>query len=373
MPNDFPQVVDISTLTGVFHVDSYLAVGVEGQKDAAGSAAVASPKLIQSPDDANTQFGPVSSLAGICKTLLGRGLAFVYAVASSSGSAPNLVARQAAWATLEDNPYIRVRLTDSVVQADLVALADSCEYAEGIQNKQFCVGGMAIGSTKAAISAAATAMASKRGVLVAPCFYDSNGTLMNGNYCAAWAAAEIAKNPDIVDSLNLAPIAATTGIEREATTGLPLFRLRANGGTPVNDFADLLTAGASPFMTAPDGRTSFTHLRTTYIADTTHDALTTLLIKDTVFLQLRDMLLNAKFLRKGNTATNRAMAGAMVDQWLSTHNDWVGPATLADGSTGYGVTCVPSSDLKSFTVNYFGVVVRGTNVININGSLTIPA
>jgi hypothetical protein len=373
VPNDYPQVVDQSTLTGVFQADQFMAIGVEGQKLAGGTAAVATPVIVKDGGSADTYFGVGSSLALLCRSILGRGVNYVLAVASASAATPTLPQRQAAWAPLEDDPTVRIRLTDSTTQADLVALADSCEWAEGIQHKQFCVVGMPAATSKANLIAAAGAVASKRAVLVGPTIYDTNGALLNGAFGAAWAAAEIAKNPDIVDSMNLATIPATTGIEKDATTGLPIFRLRAGAGTPVNDFQDLLTGGVSPFQQDPSGMAAFTHLRMTWITDTTFDALQTLLIKDSVFLGIRDMLLDSRFLRIGNTAQNRAAAAALTDSYLRAHSDWVAPVKLGDGTTGYGVTVVPGVDLKSFTISYFGQVVRGTNVININGTLTIPA
>lgn len=371
MSDDYPQVVDKSTLTGVFNSSQFLTVGVEGQMDNAGNASVNLPYMITNADDAVTRFGPNASLTALVTFLLGRGLAYVMAVASKKGSGPALEDRKLAWANLEDDPTVRIRLTDSSTQADLVALADSCENAEKIENKQFCV--VAISSaTIATVKAAAVAIASKRAVQVAPGVYDTDGVLQSGAYAAAFAAAEIAKNADIADSLNLAPIPATSGIEKEAASGLPVYRLRTNGGTPKNDFQELLTAGVSPFQQDPSGTAAFTHIRTTWVTDDTFDALMTLLIKDEVFLGIKNMLLGQMFLRSGNTAQNRALAGKLTDQWLKAHDDWVEPISLADGSEGYGVTVVPSADLKSFTVNYFGQVVRGTNVININGTLTIP-
>jgi hypothetical protein len=372
MANDFPQIVDKTTLTGVFQADQFMVVGVEGQKDTVGTATLALPVLVRSPDDANTFFGPASSLGGLCKFLLTRGVTQIVAVASASNAVPILTARQAAWAALEDDPRVRIRLTDSVVQADLVAMADSCENCEQIQHKQFAVFQLAT-SVKATVTAAATAIASKRGVLTAAQVYDTNGVLLTGPYCAAMVAAMIATNQDIADSMNGAEVPATNGIEKEAASGLPVYRLRTNGGTPLNDFQDLLTVGASPFQQAASGLAALTHLRTTWTTDTTFDALTTLLYKDQVFLDIRDLLLGQKFLRSGNTEKNRGMAGAMVDNYLTQHSDWIAPVNLPDGTVGYGVTVTPSADLKSFTIAYSGQVVRGTNVINIAGSLTIPA
>lgn len=372
MANDYPMIVDKSTLTGVFQTDQFMVIGVEGQKDVAGTAAIGLPKLVTTAEDANTFFGASSSLALLCKVILARGINFVWAVASASAP-PTLVQRQAAWAPLEDNPDIRIRLTDSVTQADLVALADSCEWAEGVQNKQFCVAGLASPSTKAAAIAAAGAVASKRAVLVTPAIYDLNGNLLSGQYGAAYAACQIAMNPDIADSLNLADIPATAGIEKDAATGLPVYRIRANAGTPLNDFQDLLTGGVSPFQQSRTGLAALTHLRTTWIADTTFDALMTLLVKDQVFIDIREILLDHQALRKGNTGGNRSLAAALVENYLKAHDDWIARVGLSDGTTGYGVTVVNAPDGKSYTINYFGQIVRGTNVINVNGSLTIPA
>jgi hypothetical protein len=370
--NDYPQIVDKSTLTGVFQAGQFMVVGVEGQKDAGGTGLVGLPYLIRTAEDANLYFGTASSLAGLVKFLLARGLTYVMAVASGSGATPILSARQTAWTALEENPDVRIRLTDSMVQADLVALADSCEWAEGIQHKQFCVVGLSGAESKASAITAAGAIASKRAVLVTPGVYDLNGNLLAGNYVAAMVAAEIAKNPDIADSLNNADIPATAGVEKDATTALPIYRLRAGAGTPVNDFQDILTAGGSPLQQSRNGLAAFSHLRTTWTTDTTFDALMTLLIKDEVFLQLRNLLLSESYLRSGNTPNNRSLAAKKVQTWLEGHSDWVQEVPLPDGTVGYGVSSVPSTDLKSFDVAFHGQVLRGTNVININGTLTIP-
>lgn len=370
MANDFPQVVDKSTLTGVFNTSQLFTIGVEGEMGE-GDATPGLPETISSADDAATAFGADSSLANLVTFILGRGLSSVKAVASDDDT-PDLTARQSAWAALEDDPTVRIRLTDDHVQATLVALANSCENAEGIQHKQFAFGALAAASSKATMVTAGGAIASKRFVLHGPGVYDLNGVLQGGAFAAAYGACEVAKNPDIADSLNLALLPATAGIEKEAATGLPLIRLRTNAGDPVDDFQDLLTAGVSPYMTAPNGQAAFTHIRTTWTSDETYDALMTLLIKDQVFIMIRDLLLGQNFLRTGNTATNRSLAAKIVDGFLQAHSDWVEPVSLSDGTVGYGVTVVASDDLKSFTVNYFGDVVRGTNVININGTLTIP-
>lgn len=366
----FPEVVDKSTLTGVFHTAQFMVIGVEGEMDNDGAATVGTPVMCKTAEDAATAFGASSSLTELVKFILSQGMVFVWAVASLSGDTPELADRQDAWANLEDMPDIRIRLTDSTVQADIAGLATSCENAETIQHKQFCVVGMPSPAVKATTVSVAEAINSKRCVLVDPGVYDVNGNLMAGQYGAAKAAVVIAQNPDIADSMNAMSLSGTAGIEKD-DPGLPVYRERANGGTPINDFNDLLAAGASPFQQSADGRAAFTHLRTTFTDDDTYDALATLLIKDQVFINIDNLLRSAKFLQKGNNASNRALAARMVDSYLKSVSAWVEPVPLPDSTIGYGVTAVPSDDLKSFTLNYYGQVVRGTNVININGTLTI--
>ena len=374
MSDLYPEVRDIGSLAGVFNLDQFLVVGVEGQKDTAGTAVVGTPYLISDPADADTRFGPASSLGKLVKFMLARGLNFVWAVASASNTLPTLVQRQAAWTVLEENVDVRVRLTDSVVQAELAALADSCEWAEGIQNRQFCVVGMATPSSSAGAITAAGAISSRRGVLVSPGVIDSNGTLLTGVYSAAYVAAEVAKNVDITDDLDTLPIAGTLGIEKDATNGMPLYRLKAGAGVPVNDFNTLLAGGVSPLRQGRDGQAEIVHLRTTYTVDSTFDALLTLLVKDEVFIRIRRALTNPtegnSFLRRGNTADNRALAAAITDSELRAMPG-VQPKILPDGTTGFGVTVTASPDKKRMIVSYQGEVVRNTQKIDINGVLTI--
>lgn len=370
MSNDSPMIVDESTLTGVFFAETFLPVGVEGHMSG-GDATINLPETISSASEASDAFGSTSSLTEIVQLLLGRGYDQVTAVASDPSH--DLAGREAAWEALEDDDTIRLRLSDTTVQADMAALGASCENAEAIQNKQFAVCAMAAPTSKATLATIAAAIASKRAVLVGPGVYDLDGNLLSGGMLAALCGAEIAKNPDITDSLNLYEIPATTGIEKEASTGLPLFRLRANGGDPIDDFQDLLDDGVSPLKQADSGAAAFDHLRTTYTTDDTFDALQTLLIKDSVFLGLKQELADNKFLRKPNTVDNRNLAAAIVDAWLKAHDTWVSPIQLPDGKTGYGVTTASSTDGKKFTVSYFGQIVRGTNVIAIDGMLSIAS
>lgn len=374
MSTMFPEVRDISTLTGVLNLDQFLVIGIEGQKDTGGTGVVGTPYLISDPSQADTYFGPASSLAKLVKFILAQGIGYVYAVASASNTTPTLVQRQTAWTALEENVDVRIRLTDSMLQADLVALADSAEYAEGIQNKQFAIMGLATPTTSANLTTAAAAIASKRAVLVGPGVYDDNGNLLAGNYGAALVAAKVAKNPDITDDLDTDIIIGTTGIERDAN-GMPLFRQRAGAGTPVNDFDTLIAAGVSPFRQGRNGQAEVVHLRMAWVVDTTYDALMTLLIKDQLFLDIRNALIGgeAKFLRRGNTAANRGQAAALVDSIIRARETWVQPKVLPDGTTGYGVTVTASTDKRRMIVNYQGEIVRNTQKIDVNGSLTIPA
>jgi phage tail sheath gpL-like len=371
MANDYPEIRDVSSVTGVFNNSDFLVVGIEGQADNAGTATAAIPVVVTTPAEADTYFGPSSSLAALAKFVLNKGVGYVVAVASLKGSAPNLTQRRAAWATLEDNPNVRIRLTDSTTQADLVALADSCEWAEGVQNKQVCFVGMASGTTKSGFTAAATAIASKRAVLVGPAVYDADNALLSGAYAAAWVASMVALNGDIADDLDTAPLPGSLGIEKESATGMPLFRLRANAGSPTNDFQDLLTGGVSPLRQGRNGGAEIAHLRTTYTTDTTFDALMTLLVKDQAFLRLRTVLEDAKFLRRGNTLENRSLAAQIVDNELQQMRTMIEQKKLPDGTIGYGVTVTASSDERKMIVSYQGKIVRNTQVIDINGVLTI--
>lgn len=372
MAAENPRIVDQSTLSGVFVADTFLRIGVEGYMAVDGDATAGVPEVVSTAQEAADAFGVTSSLTQLVQFILSRGVNAVTAVASDATADPELDGRQAAWEALADDPGVRVRLTDSTTQADQVALAASCEAAESIDNKQFCLLAMATPSSKATLSSLAAAVASKRGVVVGPGVYNTAGTLLGGATLSALVAAEIAKNPDISDSLNTYEIPATAGIEKEAATGLPLFRLRSNGGTPLDDFQDLLDDGISPIQQAASGLAAFTHLRTTWTDDDTFDALQTLLIKDEVFLGIRDNLRANNMLRLPNNSDNRTLAAALTDAYLKSHDDWVEPTLLPTGTTGYGVTTQTFPDNSGFTLFYNGEVVRGTNRINIAGTLQIP-
>src|SRR3954451_10188810 len=111
----FPEVRDVSSLTGVLNLDQFMVIGIEGQKDTVGTAVVGTSYLITDGPTADTLFGPVSSLGKLVKFVLAQGINYVYAVASASNVTPTLVQRQAAWAPLEENVDVRIRLTDSMV------------------------------------------------------------------------------------------------------------------------------------------------------------------------------------------------------------------------------------------------------------------
>lgn len=367
----YPEVKDATSLGPRFSQALYLPIAVEGQKDAGGSASVAQPKRITLPSEADTQFGAASSLAAVVKFILGRGVPEVLAIASASGSAPTLVQRQAAWALLEDDPAVRIRLTDSVTQADHVALADSAEWAEGINNKQVAFMGMAAGTLSAALITAAAAIASKRAVLVGPAIIDENGTTRAGPYAAAAVAAEVAKNADIADDLDLLSLPGFLGIEKDAA-GMPLFRLKAAAGTPVNDFETLLDGGVSPLRQNPNGGVDVTHLRMTYVTDTTYDALMTRLIVDQLFIDVREYVITNKFLRRGNTDVNRNDLRAGVEALLTERSNWVKPLAQPDGSLGYSVAVIASPDFRQVTVSYKGEIVRGIQTVLVDAQLVIP-
>jgi hypothetical protein len=204
MPSQlFPEVIDAGTVQPKLTSDIFLPIAVEGQAATGGTAVVAVPYLINRVDESSVLFGAASSLHRIVKAVLDRGAGPVIAVASIVGaSAPSLVQRQTAWAKLESDETIRLRLTDSEVAADLAGLGTSAANANLIYNKHIAVCGMASATTKATLLTTATTIAaagieaSKRTMFVAPGVYDELGTLRGGSFLAACVAAEIAKNPD---------------------------------------------------------------------------------------------------------------------------------------------------------------------------------
>jgi hypothetical protein len=373
-----PRVIDASTLTPKATADIYLQPAVEGQADSAGTAGIAVPTLINRLDQAADAFGSASTLYRIIYALLNRGAAPVIAIASAKGAAPTLVQRQAAWEKLESDINIRVRLTDSTVQADLAALAVSCANATLIDNKQIAFGGMASGTTKAALTTAATAIASggteagSRFCLVGPGVYDQNGTLVSGSVAAAAVAAEVCKNADPGNDLDLWDIPLLLGIELDAS-GLPVFRRKVVSGVPMNDFEDLLQGGVSPLQPSRvAGGTSTTHLRTTYTTNSSYDSLYTRIIVDQIFIDVKAYIYDNNFFRAGNTATTRSRMKSGVEAVLNERANWIAPVTQPDGSQGYNVSVTPSSDMRQVTVGYEGVVVRGISTVKVAGHLSIP-
>lgn len=368
----YPEIRDISSVGPRYSTSLYLPVGVEGQMDNAGTATVAQAYLINTPADADTYFGPASPLGALVKFLLSRGVSQIIAIPSAKGSAPTTLQRQTAWAVLESNQAIRLRMTDSTAQADLVALAVSCNNAELLYNKQIAFGGLAAGTTKAAMLTASTAIASKRFCLVGPGVYDNNGSLLSGNMAAAAVCAEVSRNPDISDDLDLMSLVNLTGIELTAT-GQPLFNKRVVAGSAVNDFEDLLQGGVSPLQANPLGTgVQLTHLRTTWTTDATYDAVLTRLIVDQIFIDVRSYLLSNNFLRRGNTAQTRADVQAGVEALLNERNDWILPVITPSGLPGYKVAVTSSPDGHQLLVGYEGIVIRNVQTIVIDAKLSIP-
>jgi hypothetical protein len=376
----FPEVLDDTTLGGRFAQSLYLPVGVEGHSKLTGAdAVVGTVYSVARTSEADELFGATSTLGELVKFLLTQGVNPVLAVASvkHDSTAPTLVERQTAWSYLESDERVRVRLTDSVTQADHVALASSCHNASLIQNKQIAVVGMAAATSKSALGTAATALAGATGsgptraVLVGPGI-NVNGVVVSGAYAAAAVGAEVAKNSDISNDLDLWPLPNVAAIET-AANGQPLFRKQVVAGSVVNDFEDLLQDGISPIMNMFPTGVAITHLRTVYVADTTFDALSTRLIQDQVFVDLRRELTNRGFLRRGNTETVRDLIRAQTEAILRDRQDWVSPVDQPDGTKGYNVDVQPTNDQRQVIVSYGGEIVRGIQTIKINGNLTIAA
>lgn len=366
----FPEVKDASTLGAKFSQNAMLGVGVEGQAAAPGTGVLTQVYRIVRPSEAVTLFGTSSPLTQRVNQLLSAGIPTVYATASKLTTTPSLAERQAAWANLESDVRVRIRLTDSELQADHVALGTSCNNASLIQNKQFGMVGLASGTAKAALIAAAAAIASKRICLVAPGVYDETGVLRGGSFAATAVAAEVAKNLDLSDDLDTFVVPNLTGIEIDGI-GQPIFRNKVVSGTAINDFEDLLQGGVSPLMPGRTGGVSISHLRTTYTADTTMDALMTRLITDQIFVLIREYAYEFNYLRKGNTSGNRELLRSGVEALLTENADLIMPVAQPNGKPGYGVAVTASSDNRQMIVSYKGEVVRGVQTILVDGQLII--
>lgn len=366
----YPEVIDASSLIALPASPIYLPIGIEGQMDNDGTATVGNLYPISTISEAIVLFGAAASLTKIISAVIRRGSSPVLAAASKKGSAPVLADRQAVWDNLSSDKTVRVRLTDSTTQADLVALADSCEEADLIFNKQFCLVGMAASTTKANLLTAATAIASTRGILVAPAVYDQDGVLQSGSFAAACVAAEVSKNSNPANDLDLLSLVFLTAIEKDAL-GYPLFREKVVAGVAVNDFEDLLQGNVSPLQSSlTPGGVEITHLRTTLDGDT-YDALSTRIIVDQIFVDVRDYLNAMGFLHQGNTESTRARIVSGVENLLLQRQDWISPIVQGNGTLGYNVSAVSSNNGRQIIVGYGGAVVRGVQTIKVVGNLTI--
>jgi hypothetical protein len=373
----YPEVIDGTTLNERKASDLFMPIGVEGEIASGGASAILTQHVISRPSVADTQFGAASPLALLVKYLLDLGVGPVVAVGAAKGTTPTLVQRQAAWQILEAEKSLRIRLTDSTVDADIAGLAVSAKNAALLNNKQFAIVGKAAATLKSAYLATADTIAAdvdaaKRAVLVGPAVYDANGVLKTGVYAAASVAARLALNSDPGDDLDTATLPKLTGIERDAA-GNNVFRVIVVGGTVVNDFEDLLQGGVSPLMPGINGGVAISHLRTTFQGDSTFDSLMTRIIVDEIFLLVRDYCENFNQLRKGNTETTREQLRSGVDAILRENSDLLQTITLGDGQTGYDVQVTASADGRQQIVSYQGVVVRGVSTIVVAANLTIPA
>lgn len=379
MPLD-PTVIDASSLTPKRTTSIFLPIGIEGQADSGGTAVVGTPYIVTRGDQAVALFGPSpNKLSVLVQAMLNRGAGPVIAVASVKGvTAPTLTQRQAAWQLFEADENIRIRLTDSTTQADLVALCDSAANANLIYNKQVALVGTVSGTDKAGLGTIASAIASgsrSRCAVIGPGVYDENGTLRSGSFAAACVAAELAKNADPSNDLDLWPMPFLLGIEQDSN-GLPVFRRRVISGVATDDFEDLLQAGVSPLQSARNGEittgVTTTHIRTADVSSSQWDNLYTRVIVDQIFLDVKAYILAGNFLRMGNTAATRSRILSGVTALLAERVAWISPVTQLDGSPGYGVTVVPSDDQRSITVGYQGTVVRGISSVSVAAQLTIP-
>jgi hypothetical protein len=373
-----PRVLDASSVIPKPTQDIYLPVAVEGQADAGGAASINVPASFVTVDSVNAAFGPNSSLARIITALLNRGAGPVIGVASAKGTTPTLAQRQTSWALLESDRTVRIRLTDSELQTDLVALATSTGNANLLYHKQVAICGMASGTTKAALISAATAIAAAgldpatRTCFVGPGVYDENGVIRGGSFVAACVAAEVAKNADPSNDLDRWQLPLLTGVELDAA-GMPAFRRKVVTGAAVNDYEDLLQGGVSPMQPSiVPGGVITSHLRTVYITNTSYDNLYTRIIADQLFCDVRDYVYDSNYLRSPNTDVVRGKLASGVTALLQERQSWVRPVKQTDGTQGYNVSVSSSSDNRQVTVGYEGILVRGISTVKVAANLTIP-
>jgi hypothetical protein len=373
-----PRVLDASTLQPKATAQIYLQPAVEGGMSTLGTGTILVPYTINRLDEAATNFGSDSSLYRIISALLNNGAGPVIAIASAKATAPTLVQRQAAWQSLESIEAIRIRLTDSETQADLAALAVSCANADLLFNKQIAFGGLSSGTSKALLISGAASIASggavpaSRFCFVGPGVYDGTNVLRGGSYAAACVAAEVAKNADPGNDLDLWDIPSLLGIELDPT-GLPIFRRKVQTGAAVDDYEDLLQAGVSPLQPSRvAGGVSTTHLRTAFITNSSYDSLYTRIIVDQIFMDVKNYIYDNNFFRAGNTDATRASIKSGVASLLQGRASWISPVVQPDRSLGYNVTVVPSPDMRQITVGYEGIVVRGISTVKVAGQLSIP-
>lgn len=372
----YPSVIDETTLSPRLSATIYLPIGIEGEAAAAGTATVATLYAVSRVDEAATLFGTTSPLYALIKEILDRGAGPVVAGASAKAASPTLVQRQAVWEKMESDENIRIRLTDSAIQADLVELANSAEFADVIDNKQFSICGMPAATPQATLTTAAAAIGSDRGVLIAPGIYDRNGSLKSGSYAAAIVAAEVAKNADPANDLDLHVIPLTGGIEKGAD-GLPVFRRKVVAGVEVNDFQALLEDGVSPLQNAriPGGGVEITHLRMTDITSgggATWDSLMTRIIVDQIFLDVKNYIYEGRYFQLGNTQQTRLRIKSGVEALLAERSDWIERVDQPDGTLGYNVSVTQNgSNPREVIIGYEGTVVRGISTVKVSANLTI--
>jgi hypothetical protein len=373
----FPEVIDASVLTPRRSAGVFLPIAVEGQADSAGSAAAGTIFAISREDESAAAFGPSSKLHLLVRQILAAGAGPLAAIASAKGSAPLLSDRQAAWGQFESDETIRLRVTDSTTQGDLAALASSVKNANLLQNKQTAVVGLPLSTSKANVITAlgaiqaAGAEEAQRTIVACPGTYDKDGTLRDGSFTAATIAAEMAKNADPSNDLDNWPLPFITAVEK-ASNGLPWFRRKVVSGAVVNEYEDVLQAGGSPVMPAYGGSgVMIVHLRMAYIADTRWDSWMTRIIVDQIFIDVRNYIRDSGFLRQGNTPETRLRIASGVEAILNERRSWIQPVAQADGTSGYNVTVVSSTDQRQITIGYEGNVVRGTSTFKIAPTLVI--
>jgi hypothetical protein len=121
-----------------------------------------------------------------------------------------------------------------------------------------------------------------------------------------------------------------------------------------------------------DARTHDVH------GDTTFDSINTLLVKDQLFLDIRDIVLAQGVLRRPNIPFWQGLVASHVEDYLNGRSQGPDAWISAEAPAGrHGRVRrqrhAVSTDRKQMTIHYQAEIDRGTQKVDVNGVLTIAA